>query len=156
MRAALLILLLTAPVHATCQEEELFSCPIGKKVVEVCSWQGELTYSFGREGSPEIILYDPLETVDYSPWPGIGRAMWYMVAFQNEGVIYEVWSSFDRLDENAVMEGGVNVMKGDDVIATLTCDKGEVNTALDRITDLKADIGQCWDYDSQTWTGTCN
>ena len=26
--------LVAAPAHATCQEEEVFSCPIGKKVVE--------------------------------------------------------------------------------------------------------------------------
>jgi hypothetical protein len=156
MRAALLLFVLVAsPAWATCQEEEIFSCPIGKKVVEVCSWRGEVTYSFGRQGSPEIILYDPLETVDYTPWPGIGRAIWDMVAFQNEGVTYEVWSSFDRLDENAVMEGGVNVMKGDDLLATLTCEKGKVDTALDRISELKAGIGQCWDYDARLWTTDC-
>lgn len=155
MRAALLLILLAAPAHAICQEEEIFSCPIGKKVVEVCSFRGELTYTFGREGSPEIILYEPLETVTYTPWPGIGRAIWDMVAFENEGVTYEVWSSFDRLDENAVLEGGVNVLQGDETLATLACDKGSVRWGLDRISDLKAGIGQCWDYDSQAW-GQCD
>lgn len=155
MRAALLLALLSSPAHATCQEEEIFSCPIGKKVVEVCSWRGEVTYSFGRQGSPEIILYDPLEAVAYTPWPGIGRAIWDSVAFENEGVTYEVWSSFDRMDENAVLEGGVNVMQGDKLLASLTCDKGSVTRALDRISDLKAGIGQCWDYDSRSW-GLCN
>ncbi|MFO1203890.1 MAG: hypothetical protein U1E58_14765 [Tabrizicola sp.] len=156
MRAALLFILLAAPAHAICQEEEVFSCPIGKKVVEVCSFRGELTYSFGREGSPEIILYEPLETVAYTPWPGIGRAIWDSVAFENEGVTYEVWSSFDKMDENAVLEGGVNVLKGDKTLASLTCDKGSVERGLDFITDLKAGIGQCWSYDSQSWTGDCN
>jgi hypothetical protein len=160
MRAALLLLLLAAPaagpVWAACQEEEVFSCPIGKKVVEICAFRGELTYSFGREGSPELILYEPLETVDYTPWSGIGRAIWDMVAFENEGVTYEVWSSFDRLDENAVLEGGVNVVQGDETLATLTCDKGSVKWGLDTISDLKAGIGQCWDYDSQSWTNDCS
>jgi hypothetical protein len=155
MRAALLLILLAAPAHATCQEEEIFSCPIGKKVVEVCAFRGEVTYSFGREGSPEIILYEPLETVAYTPWPGIGRAIWDMVAFENEGVTYEVWSSFDRLDENAVLEGGVNVLQGDETLATLTCDKGSVKWGLDRIGDLKTGIGQCWDFEGQAW-GACN
>lgn len=159
MRTALLLIALAAPaaspVWATCQEEEVFSCPIGKKVVEVCAWRGELTYSFGRKGSPELILYEPLETVAYTPWPGIGRAIWDSVAFENEGVTYEVWSSFDRMDENAVLEGGVNVMQGDKTLATLACDKGSVDRALDGISDLKAGIGQCYDNGSRSW-GLCN
>lgn len=155
MRTLILLALLAAPAHATCQEDEVFSCPIGKKIVEVCSWRGELTYSFGRKGSPELILYEPLETVAYTPWPGIGRATWDSVAFHNEGVTYEVWSSFDRLDENAVMEGGVNVLKGEKLLATLTCDKGSVDRGLDTISELKAGIGQCWDMNSQSWD-LCN
>lgn len=155
MRAALLFILLAAPAHAICQEEEVFSCPIGKKVVEVCSFRGELTYSFGREGNPEIILYEPLETVAYTPWPGIGRAIWDSVAFQNEGVTYEVWSSFDKMDENAILEGGVNVMQGERLLASLTCDKGSVDHSLDPIMDLKSAIGQCWDPEAQAW-GSCN
>ncbi|MFM7333601.1 MAG: hypothetical protein ACKO1H_04180, partial [Tabrizicola sp.] len=152
MRAALLLILLAAPAHATCQGDEAFSCPIGKKTLDVCYWKGMLTYRFGPEGKPELTISEPLETVDYTPWPGIGRAIWDMVAFQNEGVTYEVWTSFDKMDENAVMEGGVNVVQDDTLLATLTCDKGSVAAGLDRISDLKAGIGQCWDYENQAWT----
>lgn len=156
MRAALLLVLLAAvPAQAACRGDEAFSCQIGGKRVEVCYWKGMLTYRFGPEGKPEITLNEPLETVAYTPWPGIGRAIWDSVAFENEGVTYEVWSSFDRMDENAVLEGGVNVMEGDKLLATLTCDKGSVGTALDAISELKAGIGQCWDYGTRTW-GACN
>lgn len=155
MRAAFLLVLLTAPASAACQGDEAFSCPISKKTLEVCSWKGMLTYSYGREGKPELFLNEPLETIAYTPWPGIGRAIWDSVTFQNEGVTYEVWSSFDRMDENAVVEGGVNVMEGDTMLATFTCDKGSVERGLDTISELKADIGQCWDYDSRSW-GLCN
>ncbi|MFM7444464.1 MAG: hypothetical protein ACKO2N_11215, partial [Tabrizicola sp.] len=82
--------------------------------------------------------------------------IWDMVAFQNEGVTSEVWTSFDKMDENAVMEGGVNVVQDDTLLATLTCDKGSVAAGLDRISDLKAGIGQCWDYENQAWTRDCN
>ncbi|WP_137110530.1 hypothetical protein [Rhodobacter sp. SY28-1] len=155
MRAALFLALLAAPAQAACQGDEAFSCPIGKKTVEICYWKGMLTYRFGPEGKPELTLNEPLETVDYMPWPGIGRAIWDSVVFTNQGVTYEVWSSFDRLDENAVMEGGVNVMQGTKTLAALACDKGSVEAGLDRISDLKAGIGQCWDYDSRSW-GLCN
>jgi hypothetical protein len=155
MRVALLIAVLAAPANA-CPGDAVFSCPIGKKTLEVCASNGLLTYSFGREGKPEITVSEPLETIAYTPWPGIGRAIWDSVAFQNEGVTYEVWSSFDRMDENAVMEGGINVMEGDKTLASLTCDKGSVERGLDTISDLKAEIGQCWNYETQAWDATCN
>jgi hypothetical protein len=155
MRAAILVFLLAAPAHAACPGDTAFSCPIGKKTLEICHAKGLLTYQFGRKGKPELIISEPLETVAYTPWLGIGRAIWDSVAFENEGVTYEVWSSFDKMDENAVLEGGVNVMEGDTLLATLTCDKGSVGAALDAISDLKGGIGQCWDFDSRAW-GMCN
>ena len=156
MRAALLLALLAAtPAHAACQGDEAFSCRIGKKTLDVCYWKGILTYRFGPEGRPELTLNERMETVDFMPWPGIGRAIWDSVVFENEGVTYEVWSSFDKMDENAVMEGGVNVMQGTETLATLTCNKGSVGRGLEALSDLKAGIGQCWDYDSRTW-GLCN
>ncbi|MBL9073106.1 hypothetical protein [Tabrizicola sp.] len=155
MRAALLLALLATPASATCQGDEAFSCRIGKKTLEVCYWKGALIYSYGREGKPELTIAEPLETVAYTPWPGIGRAIWDTVAFQNDGTTYEVWTSFDKMDENAILEGGVNVMQGDKTLATLTCDKGSVIHSLDPILDLKARIGQCWAPDTQSW-GNCN
>lgn len=155
MRAALFLALLATPASAACQGDEAFSCRIGQKTLDVCYWKGALIYSYGREGKPELTLAEPLETVAYTPWPGIGRAIWDSVAFHNDGVTYEVWTSFDKMDENAVLEGGVNVMQGDSMLASLTCDKGSVDHSLDPIMDLKAGIGQCWDPASQAW-GNCN
>ena len=52
MRAALLLALLAAPaaspVWAACPGDTVFSCPIGKKTVEICHAKGLLTYTFGR------------------------------------------------------------------------------------------------------------
>jgi hypothetical protein len=155
MRAALLFALLATPASATCQGDEAFSCTIGSKTLQVCSWKGALIYSFGRDGKPELTIAEPLETAAYTPWPGIGRAIWDGVVFRNDGVTYEVWTSFDRLDANAVLEGGVNVIEGNKTLATLTCDKGSVAQGLDTISELKSGIGQCWDFDSQSWRRSC-
>jgi len=155
MRAALLLALLGTPASAACQGNEAFSCTIGEKTLQVCLWKGALIYGFGRINQPELTIAEPLETVAYTPWPGIGRAIWESVAFQNEGTTYEVWSSFDKMDENAVLEGGVNVLKGEQTLATLTCDKGSVGHGLDVISDFKAGIGQCWDMETRSW-GLCN
>ena len=56
MRAALLLALLATPASAACQGDEAFSCRIGKKTLEVCSWKGALIDSYGREGKPELTL----------------------------------------------------------------------------------------------------
>jgi hypothetical protein len=155
MRLILALALLAAPAHADCQGDTAFSCRIGQKTLEVCYWKGALIYGFGPDNAPELSIAEPLETALYTPWPGIGRAIWESVVFQNDGIGYEVWTSFDRLDATAVLEGGVNVLEGDKILATLTCDKGSVTHALDAISELKAGIGQCWDYDSRSW-GQCN
>lgn len=156
MRATLLFALLAAsPAHAACQGDEAFSCRIGEKTLEICYWKGMLTYSFGREGKPELFLNEPLETVAFTPWPGIGSSLWETVAFRNEGYIYEVWTSVERDPESTEPRaGGVRVMQGDATVAELACDRGTA-TPMDTLYDLKDGIGQCWDMETQSW-GLCN
>lgn len=156
MRTALLLALLAAgPAHAACQGDEAFSCQIGAKTLEICYWKGMLTYRFGPEGKPELMLNEPLETVAFTPWPGIGSSLWETVAFRNEGYIYEVWTSVERDPEaTEPRAGGVRVMQGTDTVAELACDRGTA-TPMDTLYDLKDGIGQCWDMEAQTW-GLCN
>lgn len=156
MRLILTIALLAAaPAHAACLGDEGFSCQIGAKTVEVCYWKGLLTYSFGPEGKPELMITEPLETIAFTPWPGIGGSLWESVTFQNEGHTYEVWTAIERdPDSTAPREGGVRVMKGTSTVAELTCNPGTA-TPMEALYDLKDGIGQCWDMESQTWD-RCN
>jgi hypothetical protein len=156
MRAALFLALVATPVNAACQGEEVFSCQIGQKSVEVCHWKGMLTYSYGPEGRPELFLNEALETVAFTPWPGIGSSLWETVAFRNEGYIYEVWTSVERDPEaTEPRSGGVRVMQGDATVAELACNRGTA-TPMEALYDLKDGIGQCWDMQTQTWGATCN
>ncbi len=156
MRTALLLVLLAAaPAQAACQGDEAFSCQIGGKRVEVCYWKGMLTYRFGPEGKPELTLNERLETVAFTPWPGIGSSLWETVAFRNEGYTYEIWTSIERDPETTEpRSGGVRVLQGDATVADLACDRGTA-TPMDTLYDLKDGIGQCWDMETQTW-GPCN
>ena len=156
MRAALLFALLATPAAAACPGDTVFSCRIGAKVLEVCHAADTLTYAFGRVGRPELTLSQPLETAAYTPWPGIGRAIWDSLAFSNDGVTYEVWTSVERMDEAAQLEGGVNVIEGETLLARLTCDRGTPSQSLDVIYELKSEIGQCWDFDAKAWTRSCD
>jgi len=73
------------------------------------------------------------------------------MAFNNAGYTYEVWASFDRLEEAAEWEGGINVLKGADRQAQILCNKGSVTGDLSDLIDAKASVGQCWSTDSFDW-----
>lgn len=158
MRRSLLIALLAAsPAHALCEGDEVFSCQIGAKTLQVCHPNGTLVYQFGRPGAWDLSIAEPLETVAFTPWPGVGSSIWESVAFANKGYTYEVWTSVTRDPESSEpLQGGVNVLKGDDLQAQLTCDNGTASNSLDVIFALKESIGQCWDFDSRSWQTACN
>ncbi|WP_395543183.1 hypothetical protein [Neotabrizicola sp. sgz301269] len=157
--ATLCLVLAPLSAQADCPTAEatVFSCQIGKKTLTLCHWKGALTYSYGVAGKPDLTIAEPLESVAYTPWPGIGSSIWETVAFQNQGYIYEVWTSIERdPDSTQPLQGGVNVLKGEALQAQLTCDTGTASNPLDGIYALKESIGQCWDFDSRSWQGSCN
>lgn len=160
MRVALvtLALLLPAAAMAECPGgTEVFSCTIGKNTLQICHRQNALVYSFGPPGAPDLTLTQPLETAAFTPWPGVGNTIWESVAFPNQGHTYEVWTAVERNPEDTKgLRGGVNVLKGEALQAQLTCAPGTASQSLDVIFGLKEAIGQCWDFDSRSWSTTCN
>ena len=157
MRAALLLALLASPAAAACPGgDRVFWCQIGPKALELCHTDGALIYSFGPKGRPELTIAEPLETVDFTPWPGIGRYIWETVAFRNAGFTYQIHTSVERgPDATTGLVADLTVFDGDAEIALLACDMDTATNSLDRIYDLKAEIGQCWDMESRSW-GLCN
>ncbi len=161
MRAALLFLaLVPQPVLAACQPDDaLFHCQIGKKTLQVCETSGTLTYIFGPAGKPELSLAVSIADADFTPWPGIGRTMWDEIAFHNDGVTYRVWASLEKqLDPDEpepVLQGGVQVSRGETDLASLVCNEGSVQSLLDTVWTLKTGIGQCYDREASRWQA-CN
>lgn len=158
MRALLLTLvLLPSAAFADCAPgNEIFSCKIGKNILEICDTGAALAYSFGKPGNPDLTLTEPIETVDFTPWPGIGGAIWENVTFYNKGYSYEVWTSIQRdPQDTSGRSGGVTVMNGEKTQATLTCDQGTASQSLDVIYDLKQRAGQCWNFETKAWAQSC-
>lgn len=155
MRAAAVVLTLAllgpGTASAACAGLDVLSCPVGKKQLDLCLTGEGLTYSFGPKGRPELVMTDPIRKVDYQPWSGVGRSIWDAVRFFNKGVSYEVWTSLDRLDENAVWEGGVIVSKGGETLAELQCARGSVRTDLYAVYEAKLVAGQCWNREMFAW-----
>ncbi len=156
MRRVLTALCLCAPLpaFADCADLSVMTCSLsgGAKTLQVCQAGDAVAYSFGPAGgAPELALTEPLASGTYTPWNGIGRAIWETVGFRSEGFTYEVWSSFDRLEETAQVEGGVNVYKGDDLQASLTCDPGSVEAGFDSLFPVMEAQGFCWNRDTYAW-----
>lgn len=160
MRVALITLALSLPTAALADcpgGEEIFSCTIGQNALQVCHQNGALTYSFGPPGAPDLTLTQPLEAVAFTPWPGVGSTIWESVAFPNQGYTYEVWTAVERNPEaTGGLQGGINVLKGEALQAQLTCDPGTASQPLDAIFGMKEAIGQCWNFDSRSWTTACD
>ena len=135
----------------------MFSCRIGAKALELCHVGGDLTYAFGPRGAPELTITEPLQTVNFAPWPGVGSNIWETVIFVNGDHAYEVWTSVTR-DPEATdgLQGGVRVLNGAAMVAELACDPGTASNALDVIWDLKASVGMCWEFASISWKTVCN
>ena len=160
-------IIIATPINAFAEcatpQDTFLSCTFsqGRKAVDVCVEGDMLTYRFGAVGkTPDLVMSVPVVNADYTPWPGVSRSIWETVAFLNRGVRYEVTGSIDRNyyenDEVQIEDRGmIEVIKGEQTLATLECDAGSVEFAYGgSIYDAKTAAGQCWDFEGLRW-GTC-
>ena len=143
----------------------ILSCTFqnGAKFVDACQDGTTATYAFGKAGrAPDLTLAEPVATLYYTPWPGVGRSFWATAAFENEGFTYLLWYDYDKMladqqDQGAdvpdPLTAGISVLRGDgEGLASLECDPGSIDTEMDALTEAKENLGLCWD--GQTW-GPC-
>ena len=162
--AASILLTLPQITFAECAtpQDTFLSCTFsnGGKAVDVCVEGDNMTYRFGPVGkAPDLALSVPVVDADYTPWPGIGRAIWETVTFQSGKTSYVVAGVIDRTfsdEENngaePAISGLINVVEGEETLATLDCDAGSVVFAYGgSIYDAKTAAGQCYNLDEQQW-----
>jgi len=154
---AILIALLPLGAQAACPQETYISCPLeGGKYLEVCISGSRFTYDFGSQGAPDLSLAVAMAAGTVTPWPGFGRSIWASVGFPNDDFTYEVWASVDRDPEAIDPSGGVNVLRGEEMIAQFTCRPGTVTAPAFVLEDAMAAQGFCWDFSTRTWAeGAC-
>lgn len=158
MRRLVLLALLApaSPAFADCVGTTFLSCDVGRgRHLEVCIEPGAraFAYAFGPAGAPELTLREDFAAGTARPWNGVGRSIWASVGFRNAGHVYEAWHSLDRLDPEAVPEGGVNVLKGDAVLARLQCRPGPetVIAPIFSVEDAMQAAGFCRDREAESW-----
>ncbi|NIY79982.1 hypothetical protein HCZ23_10950 [Celeribacter sp. HF31] len=122
---------------------EVFSCTFngGAKAVELCDaiWEDGDMVSYGffkSNGEVEKEILQEKVTLSYTPWNGMGTYMSDSVTLSADGgYAYEVWAGGEQSAE-AALEGGINVLQNDDVIATLSCDAGSVTSDLGALIEM--------------------
>lgn len=128
MRAlsALALIALASPAAAVCAGNQVpvFACDIGAKQVELCLTTDEarVTYRFGPSAAPELELTRDFDRLTMTPWNGIGRTIWDRVSIPNGAFAYDLYWAYDKVDE--VTTGGIEVRRGQTVLAALDCEAG--------------------------------
>ncbi|MFN3663460.1 hypothetical protein [Yoonia sp.] len=146
-------------------EHTFMSCRIAdsEDVLRVCFDGTNIFYRYGpADQPPALALSESVASVAYTPWPGIGRAIWESVSFTNAGYVYEAFAGFDRMlakDADDGMEvqpfGGVHVIRDGDITATRTCAADAVRFGWDSaLFDAKTALGLIWDVSNHTWLAT--
>lgn len=118
------------------------------------------SYRFGASfEEPELQLAEEIATLDYTPWPGAGSAIWEDVVFSNEGYTYTVSVGFNRIfpeDQDGEIEtqafGGVIVKRAGAIIAELSCDPETVlSDGEGQLAWAKNQLGYVWDGRAGEW-----
>lgn len=153
----LALILLAGPAAADCTPgETVFSCQVGQKALEICYEQETLIYNFGPPGAPELVIAEPLASATYQPWPGVSSSIWETLSFFNAGYVYDVTTSVSRdAGADETLQGAITVWQNDSIVAEVACDHGTASNSLDVVWNMKEAIGQCWDFENQTWATSC-
>lgn len=153
------IFLYAGMAQAGCLADQhpILSCQIqnSSKVLTSCQDGTTATYSFGPPDAVELSILSPVETLDYTPWNGIGRSIYEQVIFENAGVGYLLWTAFEKDPEaKHPLSGGIIVQQNGADLASLTCAPGTIVTGIDALFEVMERHGRCWDYSDRAW-GDC-
>ncbi len=158
---AFLLASASGAVSCPAEAETFLSCTFqdGAKYVQACIEGGNATYRYGPTGGvPELELSEPLESVAYEPWSGVGWIVWEELSFRNGDVTYSVSGSATRrpIDEDEALagpNGSLAVWRGDVEWALIVCDEGSVDFPWSpAIYDAKREAGQCWGQAERMWS----
>lgn len=111
----------------------VFSCMTAQeKRIEVCESGAAVAYSFGNPQSrPEIVVRVPVALASRSQWSGARRWNFYALDVPSGATTYNIFWGSNALAGLGAQEGGVNVVQGDTVTATVLCAPQTIVQALD-------------------------
>ncbi|WP_143051922.1 hypothetical protein [Allopseudospirillum japonicum] len=117
---------------------EVFYCQFAnKKQVLVEDLGTHLRYRFGKNlQQAELELQTNKAQAFTWQWKGVGRHYYYDLSVFNGKTRYRMFFSVDRLVENAPVDAGISVERGEQVLAHLSCQPQTVRQALEGISGI--------------------
>ena len=113
------------PAWAVCAAggKTLFTCSTARdKRIEVCEANGQIEYSYGpSQARPEIVLRVPRSQVTESQWSSARSWNFHSLEVPNGSTTYAIFWGGNGASPATPQEGGVNVVAGDTVSATVVC-----------------------------------
>lgn len=141
--AVVLFAVSTAQAGPNCgafKGEVLFHCKIqgSSRQITICDVPNEqYLYQYGKPGQPpELQIQSSQKDVVYTPWNGVGNAIWARLGFRNKGYLYDVGRSIEKGGQSPP-EGFLDIYEpgNDTPIATKQCQTGTVQGDLDGLWD---------------------
>lgn len=146
------------PTLAEAAEINFLTCTIGTKQLSLSKQDDDIIYRFGPAGKPELVLKEPVATVDFQPWNGLGSTDADAVTFYNQNYSYTVitTSPYENF-RNGIHYHDITIWVERDGknLASLNCKEELAGNPLDYLREAKAAIGQCWNREQQQWSENC-
>lgn len=162
LRTPLIAILATTallPSMANATETNILTCTVGSKQLSLSKQDDNIIYKFGPAGKPELVLREPVATVDFQPWNGLGSTDADAVTFYNQNYSYTVitTSPYENF-RNGIHYHDITIWVKRDgkEVAILRCNEQTAGDALDHLREAKAAIGQCWDRELKQWSEDCS
>lgn len=129
------------------------------KYLSICFDDTAALYEYGKiDGEVELSLQEPFKTFEFTPWSGLGKAIWEEYTFNNNEYSYIVNAGFHRPwgDEIAGSEnrhfGSITVKRNDEEIAVLNCKSTSWIWGV--ADDAMIAAGYQWDSHNSQWLST--
>ena len=146
------------PKLAEATETNFLTCTIGTKQLSLSKQDDNIIYRFGPPRKPELVLKEPVATVDFQPWNGLGSTDADAVSFYHQNYSYTVvtTSSYENF-RNGIHYHEVYIWLERDgkEVAILQCKEKTDGDALDHLREAKYAIGQCWNRELEQWSEKC-
>jgi len=164
MRLIFVLFLCTNAASAAClpDEQTFMACQIAEngKSLRVCFDDRTAFYRYGEpDQAPDLALSEPIASLNYEPWSGVGRSIGELVSFENKGYTYDVFAGFERMFGDEEYEdiphrsfGGVRVSRDHAVAVELACDRQTVDFAWgEGLWSAKTNLGYSWNHRTREW-----
>lgn len=136
--------------HA-CETGIIFACDLRPNGhISLCLHDDTVTMDLVTDGK-KIVASEPLATVEYQPWNGIGSTDSAVVRFDHDGIQHRVATSRDTMDEETRELWSVSVWQAGKADNLSECSNTFAGDVLTTLWDQKMLIEQCWSRHEWVW-----